>query len=115
MDGRVAKIARIMTTVVMVVIFMASCSTTKKIPEGEELYNGLKLNIKTPDNSKVPDGMRSDLINSINVKPNNPWPLLKPYRRNIFPIGLWVYNNWNDSAKGLKGWLYRKLVSEPCW
>lgn len=113
MGGRVAKIGRIMAAVVMVVIFMASCSTTKKIPEGEELYNGLKLNIKTPDNSKVPDGMRSDLINSINVKPNNPWPLLKPYRRNIFPIGLWVYNNWNDSAKGLKGWLYRKLVSEP--
>lgn len=77
------------------------------------LYNGLEMKIESPDAKHFPGEIKSDLIKSVNVKPNNPWPLLTPYRRNFFPIGLWVYNNWNDSAKGLKGWLYNKLVAEP--
>ncbi len=59
--------------------------------------------------------MVADLKKTINVTPNNPLPfkLIVPYWRSPLPIGLWVYNNWNDSAKGLKGWLYRKLVEQP--
>lgn len=94
-------------------LVIVSCSTTRRIPDGEYLYNGLDMNIKTPDHEKFPGDIRSDLITSVNVKPNNALPLLTPYRRYPFPLGLWVYNNWNDSAKGIKGWLYRKLVAEP--
>lgn len=90
-----------------------SCSTTKKIPEGEQLYNGLKIKYNAPEDVKVPGGVKSDIMSSINVKPNNALPIIKPYRRYPFPLGLWVYNNWNDSARGLKGWLYRQLVTEP--
>lgn len=100
-------------SVCLFVLFFASCSTTRRIPEGEHLYNGLNMNIRTPDNAKFPSDIKSDLVKAVNVKPNNPWPILTPYRRYPFPLGLWVYNNWNDSAKGLKGWLYRKLVAEP--
>lgn len=92
---------------------VCSCSTTRRIPDDEELYNGLHLKVNAPGGQKAPDEMQSDMMSSINVKPNNPWPLLKPYKRHFFPLGMWVYNNWNDSARGLKGWLYRKLVSEP--
>lgn len=92
---------------------VSSCSTTKRIPDGEQLYNGLHLNVETPPDVKVPSAVRSDMMKAINVKPNNALPLLTPYRRYPFPLGLWVYNNWNDSARGLKGWLYRWLVREP--
>lgn len=98
---------------ILVVLTFVSCSTTKRIPDGEYLYNGLKMNVKTPDNEKFPSDVKSDLIKSVNVKPNNPWPMLTPYVRNPFPIGLWVYNNWDDSAKGIKKWLYDKLVADP--
>ncbi len=94
-------------------VMLSSCSTTKRIPDGELLYNGLRMNVDTPDGKPMPGGVKSDMVKSVNVKPNNPIPLISPYRRTPFPIGLWVYNNWNDSAKGLKGWLYDKLVSEP--
>lgn len=97
----------------MMMLLTAGCSTTKRIPEGEQLYNGMKLDVKGPEDVKIPSEMKSDLTKAVNVKPNNPWPMLTPYRRMPFPLGLWVYNNWNDSAKGLKGWLYRNLVSEP--
>lgn len=96
-----------------VVLMLPSCSTTKRIPQGEMLYNGLKLKINTPKGVKLPDEVEADMMSSINVKPNNAIPYLKPYKRYPFPLGLWVYNNWNDSAKGLKGWIYRKLVAEP--
>lgn len=106
------RFLQIFAAAALAVIFV-SCSTTRRIPDGEYLYNGLKMNVETPDKEKFPGDVRSDLIKSVNVKPNNPWPLLTPYVRNPFPIGLWVYNNWNDSSKGIKKWLYDKLVAEP--
>lgn len=97
-----------------IVAILAACSTTKRIPDGEVLYTGVKkFTINPTDKEKLPDAMVADLKEAINVKPNNPMPFMSPYVRTPFPVGLWVYNNWNDSAKGLKGWLYRMLVSEP--
>ena len=93
---------------------LSACSTTKRIPDGEYLYTGVKkFTIKPTDHEKLPEGMVSDLKEAINVAPNNPMPFLSPYVRIPFPIGLWVYNNWNDSAKGFKGWLYNMLVAQP--
>lgn len=95
-------------------LLLAGCSTTKRIPDGEVLYTGLKkFEIISPEGYKVPSEVESQVKAAGNVKPNNPMPFMSPYVRTPFPIGLWVYNNWNDSASGLKGWLYKKLVSEP--
>ena len=89
------------------------CSTTRRLGEGQVLYTGVsKFSVSTPgDSVRLPGDLKGQLEKIINVKPNN--PLISPYVRTPFPIGLWVYNNWNDSAKGLKGWLYRKLVAQP--
>lgn len=102
----------IITTILLIVT--ASCSTTKRIEEGEVLYTGVKkLQINPTDNEKLEDEMIANIKEAINVSPNNPMPFMSPYVRTPLPIGLWVYNNWNDSATGFKGWLYRKLVSQP--
>lgn len=98
---------------VVAVCMLCGCSTTSKLADGELLYNGMKLDLHPTAGEKLPAEMVSDLTKSVNVKPNNPWPILSPYRRNPLPLGLWVYNNMNDSAKGLKGWIYRKLVEQP--
>lgn len=99
-------------SLILIMILAAACSTTKRLEPGEVLYTGVKkFKVNTYDNEKLEGELKSQLNKAINVPPNN--PLYSPYYRTPFPIGLWVYNNWNDSAKGLKGWLYRKLVSEP--
>lgn len=95
------------------ILLSTSCSTTARISEDDPLYNGMKLDIHPTDNEKLPPEMLTDITSAVNVRPNNPWPLLTPYKRMPFPLGLWVYNHWNDSAKGVKGWLYRKLVEQP--
>ena len=90
----------------------SSCSTTKRLEPGQVLYTGVKkLDVKTPESVRLDGELMSQMKTAINVKPNN--PLISPYIRTPFPIGLWVYNNWNDSARGLKGWLYKKLVRQP--
>lgn len=97
-----------------VILAASSCSTTRRLQDGEVLYTGVnKFNIKPTGDDKLPDGMVADLKKVIDVKPNNPMPFMSPYVRTPFPIGLWVYNNWNDSAKGLKKWIYDRLVKNP--
>lgn len=95
------------------VLILAGCSTTALLKDGETLYNGMKLDVKPADGEKLPSAMMSDITTAVNVKPNNPWPLISPYKRMPIPYGLWIYNHVSDSAKGLKGWIYRKFAESP--
>ena len=97
----------------LISIIAVSCSTTRRLGEDEVLYNGMKIKINPTGDEKIPSALVSQLQQAVNVKPNNPYPLLSPYKRTPFPIGLWVYNNWNDSAGGIYGWLYRQLAKPP--
>ncbi len=115
-SGYRIKIATRLTAFIIAAGVMAACSTTKRLGPDETLYTGVtKFNIRPAGGEKLPDEMVADLKKTINVAPNNPLPykIMSPYWRSPLPIGLWVYNNWNDSAKGIKGWLYRKLVEQP--
>ena len=104
---------RMLVPVAALVLLLAGCSTTALLKDGEVLYNGMQLDVKPADNEKLPEEMMSDITTAVNVKPNNPWPLISPYRRMPIPYGLWVYNHVSDSAKGLKGWIYRKFAESP--
>ncbi len=91
---------------------LAACSTTSRLAEGEVLYTGVKkVQYNNLDTTKIEGDVKDQIFGAINYKPNN--PLYSPYLRNPFPIGLWVYNHWEKTDKGLKGWLYKKLVSQP--
>lgn len=113
MKGKLNKRISRLLLLALPLLIASSCSTTRRLQEGQVLYTGVnKFKINTPaDSIRLPGELNSQLGTIINVKPNN--PLYSPYVRTPFPIGLWVYNNWNDSAGGLKGWLYRKLVAQP--
>ena len=96
----------------VVALVVASCSTTRRIADDELLYTGVKRFDVTPaPGQKVPSDVDDQVKNAIDVAPNN--SLISPYLRYPFPIGLWVYNNWDSESKGFKHWLYEKLVEEP--
>lgn len=101
------------TLALVTVAMLSSCSTTRRIPDGEQLYVGLKkVEISAYDKEKVPEGVASQLNEAVAVAPNN--AIFKsPYYRWPFPVGLWVYNNWDNPPKGLKHKLYEKLVAQP--
>ncbi|MBR5117393.1 MAG: BamA/TamA family outer membrane protein [Muribaculaceae bacterium] len=90
----------------------AACSTTSRLAEGEVLYTGVKkIQYNQLDSVNIDPDVKDLIFSAVNVKPNN--PLYSPYIRSPFPIGLWVYNHWDENSKGLKGWLYKKLVAKP--
>ena len=99
--------------IIAALLMLAGCSTTRRIPEGEQLYVGIKkIEITPPEGAKVPSGVKDQLTEAVAVPPNNAL-FNSPYYRIPFPLGLWVYNNWDNPPKGLKHWLYEKFVSEP--
>lgn len=98
----------------VILLLAGACSTTRRLGEDEVLYTGVKkIQINPTGDEKLPSALVDELTEAVNVRPNNPYPLISPYKRTPFPIGLWVYNNWNDSASGIYGWLYKLLVKQP--
>ncbi len=94
------------------IAFTSGCSTTSRLQEGEILYTGAKpLKIQTPEGEKAAPDLDSQVKTAINVAPNN--CLISPYYRYPLPIGLWVYNHWDEPKGGLGKWIYEKLVQEP--
>lgn len=97
----------------MAAILLSGCSTTGKLTDGELLYNGQKTHLKAPEGVKIPGDLASSITDAVNVRPNNPWPLISPYRRSPFPFGLWLYNKYSPESKGIEGWMYRKWSNPP--
>lgn len=96
----------------LLALLAVSCSTTSKLVDDELLYTGVKkFEITAEKGEKVPSEVDTYLFDAINIKPNNSF--YSPYVRSPFPIGLWVYNHWIPESKGVKGWLYEKLVEQP--
>ncbi len=103
-----------MAVLFVVMLIAGACSTTSRLGEDEVLYTGLKkIKVNPTGDDKLPSALVSELTQAVDVKPNNALPFITPYVRYPFPYGLWVYNHWNDSAKGVYGWLYRLLVEQP--
>lgn len=89
-----------------------SCSTTKKLPEGDVLYTGVKkMEITIPKKVKMESSQKSAISSPLSYPPNN--TLYTPYLRSLFPLGLWVYNWDIKKEKGFKYWIYRKLAKKP--
>ena len=94
--------------ILLATLILTACSTTKLVEKDEMLYTGVKSVVyEYPDS--VDSSVKEQIAEAVNVKPNK--YTITPSIR--IPVGLWVYNHWNPEAKGIKGWLYSKLVEEP--
>lgn len=112
MKNRSSKIFARLVVVLIYATMIVSCSTTRRLSVDDPLYTGVKhVEIEGIDGEKLPSDVKAQVKEAVNVAPNN--SLISPLIRYPFPVGLWVYNNWDSEATGLKGWLYDKLVEEP--
>lgn len=98
---------------ILAALLLASCSTTRRLPQGEQLYTGVKkVEIAvSPDGQPIPAPLARQLKETVDVAPNNYIKML--HWRYPFPLGLWVYNNWPNPDHGFKHWIYEKLAAEP--
>ena len=110
MRNKIIKIISSPLLILLVVSLMLSCSTTRRLEADETLYTGMgTFKVISADGKKLPASLEGELKKTGETDANN--YIIAPFIK--IPLGLWVYNNWNDSSKGLKGWLYRKLVKQP--
>ncbi|WP_273495155.1 BamA/TamA family outer membrane protein [Rikenella microfusus] len=93
---------------------LASCSTTRRLAQGEVLYTGVKKMTFTPesDTLEIPGDVISAAQEPLSVAPNN--PLWSPYWRTGIPVGLWAWNHlYTPKEKGFKYWFFKKLAKQP--
>ena len=98
---------------VIALIVVSSCSTTKKLGEDEQLYVGVKkMEIISTDGAEISSDAKSEVKSDLSVKPNN--PLFSPYLRSPFPFGLLIYQYCQPTKdKGFKHWFYNQFAKEP--
>ena len=108
------KIYPLLLILIVGAVVHTGCSTTKRLGPGEVLYTGVKkIQINPTDKEKLPSELVGNIKETLAVDPACPLPFVSPYVANPFPFGLWVYNSIPDSARGLKGWIYRHFAKPP--
>jgi hypothetical protein len=92
----------------------AGCSTTARLGDGQTLYTGVReIRVESAAaGEKVPGGVEAAATAPLRVRPNN--PLITPWVRTPFPVGLWAWNSlWANNKRGLRGWLFRTFARAP--
>lgn len=97
----------------MLILFLASCSTTKNLPEGAVLYTGIKkIEVTDKDETRAGEDALSEVEAALSYPPNN--ALLGSSSIRIpFPFGLWVYNAFVNKKGKIGQWIFKKLASKP--
>ena len=94
-------------------LFLTACSTTRNLPEDETLYTGMKKTVvENRDASKAGDEALEEVYAALAVPPNNAL-FGSSSVRVPFPFGLWMYNAFKKSEKGLGRWMFNRFASEP--
>lgn len=100
--------------ILMFVLALQSCSTTKNLPEGEVLYIGQKpMLIQGNDSlSAVGDVALEEVEAALATAPNHAF-LGSSSIRSPFRFGLWIYNAYAKSEKGLGKWIFDHFAADP--
>lgn len=98
-------------TAVMAV--MASCSTTKNIPDDDQLFIGLtKIDYKDYDKCDHATTTIEEVEAALATAPNGAL-FGSSYYRTPLPYGLWIWNAFSDSESKMGKWIAKNLGKSP--
>lgn len=93
--------------------WLASCSTTSAIPEGEQLYTGMKgTKYENYDRNEHFTSVQEELNVVLATKPNAAL-FGSPSLRSPFPVGLWIWNAFSPDTSAFSRWMVRVFGSKP--
>ena len=90
-----------------------SCSTTKHIPEGDQLFTGLtKIEYKDYEDNNHFISTQEEIEAALATAPNGAF-FGSSYYRTPFPYRLWIWNACYGSSGKFKQWLNRSFGKPP--
>lgn len=100
--------------ILLIALVVQGCSVTKNLPEGEVLYVGQKkMQIEGNDSLNDVGVIALEEVRAALAKaPNNAF-MGSSSVRTPFPIGLWLYNAYVKSERGLGKWIFNHFASDP--
>lgn len=100
---------------IFLITLLASCSTTRHIGEGQQLYTGIKKVViegeKKYASSRIGKEAMIDLFTELDYPPNGAIAGSSTLRG--IPISLWWYNAFYNSKKGVGRWLREAFGNKP--
>ena len=94
---------------------LASCSTTRNLPENEILYTGIRsITIENRDNSKKGENTIDEVEAALAYPPNNSLLGSSSVRVPI-PFGLWVYNSFVNKNGVFNKWIFNTFAASPVY
>ena len=99
----------------LLAVLMTACSTTRHIPEGEQLYTGIKemkfIGEKEFAQSETGKTAVDEISSALSYAPNGSFVGSSSIR--TFSVGLWFYNTFYHSKKGIGKWLFDRFGTSP--
>lgn len=95
-------------------LLLASCSTTSKLPDDEYLYTGIKsITVDDKQGTVAEATALEEMEGALAYAPNNSF-FGSSSLRTPLPLGLWIYNGLaSDSLCGIKKWFFNTFASQP--
>lgn len=98
---------------IVVAMLMMSCSTTKNIPEEDQLFIGLKkIEYKNYEKSDHFTSVQEEVEAALATTPNGAL-LGSSYYRSPFQYRLWIWNMFSKSNSTFARWMTRSFGKEP--
>lgn len=106
------KIYPLITAIASLAV-ISSCSTTKSIPEGDQLYTGLKpIAYNAPEKGEHFVTTQEELEAALATAPNGALFGSSSIRTPL-PIGLWVWNEFVHSKGAIGKWMLNSFGTKP--
>jgi len=95
------------------VLLLSACSTTRLIPEDDQLFVGLtKISYEDYAPGQHANETREEVEAALATAPNGAF-FGSSYYRSPFPVGLWIWNYTNGSTSAFKRWLGKSFGQAP--
>lgn len=99
--------------IIPLTIVLASCSSTKSIPEGDQLYVGLeKTKYNAPERGEHYNEVTTELDAALATAPNGAL-FGSSSIRSPFLFGLWIWNDFVNSKSNLGQWILKSFGKRP--
>ena len=100
---------------ILFVMLLTSCSTTRLITDGEQLYTGIKaiefVEEEKYANTTTGETAIEEVTGALECAPNG--AILGSSKWRALPLGLWWYNGFHDSKTKIGKWFFNTFATDP--